>query len=107
MHRTLGNGFQEGIYPRALTIEMTSQGLEFVRECEMEIFYKGEALGTRRMDFLVYGTVLVELKALIQLEDVYLAHAINYLEAYNLDIGLLINFGARGPHFKRVIQSPR
>jgi GxxExxY protein len=103
VHRTLGNGFQETIYQRALAIEMANHGIEFVREVEMEIFYKGEPIGTRRVDFLVAGIVLVELKAIIHLEDVHLAQAINYLEAFNLDLGLLINFGARSLQFKRVI----
>jgi GxxExxY protein len=102
VHRQLGNGFQEVLYQRALEIEMTMQGISFSREHEMEIFYKGENIGTRRVDFLVEGVVSVELKALIRIEDVHLAQAINYLEAYNLEVGLLINFGAKSLQFKRV-----
>ncbi len=102
VHRFLGNGFQEVIYQRALTIEMKSQGLEFSREHEMEIYYKEENIGTRRVDFFVESKVMVELKAVVQLEDVHLAQAINYLEAYGLDIGLLINFGNTSLQFKRV-----
>ena len=104
VHRHLGNGFQEVIYQRALGIEMRMQGLEFSREHEMEIFYKGEDVGTRRVDFFVEGKVMVELKATIQLEDIHLAHAINYLEAYKMDIGLLINFGNISLQFKRVMK---
>lgn len=104
VHRHLGNGFQEVIYQRALAIEMRMQGIEFSREHEMEIFYKGEDIGMRRVDFFVEGQVMVELKAVIQLEDVHLAQAINYLEAYKLDIGLLINFGNRSLQFKRVMK---
>ncbi len=104
VHRFLGNGFQEVIYQRALEIEMRSQGLEFSREHEMEIFYKGQDIGTRRVDFLVEGKIMVELKAVVQLEDVHLAQAINYLEAYGLEIGLLINFGNRSLQFKRVMK---
>lgn len=107
VHRFLGNGFQEVIYQRALEIEMRSQGLEFSREHKMEIFYKGEAIGTRRVDFLVEGKIMVELKAVVQLEDVHLAQAINYLEAYGLEIGLLINFGNRSLQFKRVMKPKR
>ncbi len=107
VHRALGNGFQEVIYQRALEVEMTAQGLELSREHEMEIFYRGVKVGTRRVDFLVEGCVSVEIKALSQLEDVHLAQAINYLEAYNLDLGLLLNFGARSLQFKRVIKSKR
>jgi GxxExxY protein len=104
VHRVLGNGFQEVIYQRALAIEMTQQGLAFSREHEMMIHYKGEEIGTRRVDFFVEGCVMVELKAVIQLEDVHLAQAINYLEAYGLEVGLLINFGARSLQFKRVMK---
>ena len=104
VHRYLGNGFQEVIYQRCMVIEMRLQGLAFSREHEMEIFYKDENVGTRRVDFFVEGKVMVELKAVIQLEDVHLAQAINYLEAYGLDIGLLINFGSRSLQFKRVMK---
>ncbi len=104
VHRHLGNGFQEVIYQRALEIEMRLQGIEFSREHEMEIFYKGENIGLRRVDFFVEGKVVVELKAIVQLEDVHLAQAINYLEAYGLDIGLLINFGNSSLQFKRVMK---
>jgi len=102
VHSTLGNGFQEVIYQRALAIEMEKQGLAFSREQEMPIFYDGIDIGTRRVDFLVENRVLVELKALIKLEDVHLAQALNYLEAFKLPTGLLINFGARSLEFKRL-----
>ena len=104
VHKQLGNGFQEVIYQRALAIEMRLQKLDFSREHEMEIFYKGEDIGTRRVDFFVEGKVMVELKAIVQLDDVHLAQAINYLEAYGLDIGLLINFGNTSLQFKRVMK---
>ncbi len=102
VHSTLGNGFQEVIYQRAMAIEMSFDALEFEREKEMEIFYRGEPIGARRVDFFVEGCIMVELKAVIDLEDVHLAQAINYLEAYNMEIGLLINFGAKSLQFKRV-----
>lgn len=102
VHRILGNGFQEVIYQRALAIEMTRNGLSFDREKEMDIFYRGEIIGSRRVDFFVESCVMVELKALINLEDVHLAQAMNYLEAYSMEIGLLINFGAKSLQFKRV-----
>jgi len=103
VHKRLGNGFQEVIYQRALEIEMKLTGIEFSREHEMPIFYREEQIGTRRVDFLVGGVVSVELKALTKLEDVHLAQAINYLEAYNLEIGLLINFGAKSLEYRRLI----
>ncbi len=102
VHTELGNGFQEVIYQRALEIEMAENGISFSREYKMPVYYKNQQIGTRRVDFLVDGIVSVELKAIIQLEDVHLAQAINYLEAYDLEIGLLINFGAKSLQVKRL-----
>ena len=102
VHRVLGNGFQEVIYQRSLAIEMRYAGLTFEREKEMKIFYRDEEVGTRRVDFFMEGSVMVELKALEKLEDVHKAQAINYCEAYNIADGLLINFGAKSLDFKRV-----
>lgn len=103
VHKALGNGFQEVIYQRALEIEFTDNRISFSREHEMPIYYKQQQIGTRRVDFLVEGVVSVELKAITKLEDVHLAQAINYLEAYDLEIGLLINFGGKSLEFKRLI----
>ena len=105
VHKALGNGFQEVIYQRALEIEFADNGIAFSREHEMPIYYKHQQIGTRRVDFLVEGVVSVELKAITKLEDVHLAQAINYLEAYDLEIGLLINFGSKSLEFKRLINS--
>ena len=102
VHSALGNGFQEVIYQRALAIEMELENIAFNREFEMPIFYREQRIGTRRVDFLVEGLISVELKAMIKIEDVHFAQAINYLEAYNLEIGLLINFGERSLNFKRL-----
>jgi len=102
VHKHLGNGFQELIYQRALAIEMTSQGIEYSREHQMQILYKNHEIGTRRVDFFVENTIMVEIKAIIELGDVHLAQAMNYVEAYNLEIGLLINFGAKSLEHKRV-----
>jgi len=102
VHKTLGNGFQEVIYQRALAIEFAQQGISFEREYVMDIYYKEERIGGRRVDFFVEGMIMVELKAVIQLEDVHLAQAMNYLEVYGVEIGLLINFGAKSLQFKRV-----
>ncbi len=102
VHKILGNGFQEVIYQRALEIEMQLAGIEFIREFEMPIFYRNHQIGTRRVDFFVEEKVSVELKALINTEPVHLAQAINYLEAYNLEIGLLINFGNVKLEFHRL-----
>jgi len=107
VHKYFGNGFQEVVYQRCLAIEMTRQGIAFSREHEMEIFYKGEQVGLRRVDFFVEDKIMVELKAVIQLEDVHLAQAINYLEAYGMKIGLLINFGNTSLQFKRVMKPSR
>ena len=104
VHKFLGNGFQEVIYQRALAIELGEKGLSFVREQEMQIKYKGIDIGTRRVDFFIEDKIMVEIKAVIKLEDVHLAQAINYLEAYNLEIGLLINFGSKSMEFKRLMR---
>jgi GxxExxY protein len=106
VHRVLGSGFQEIIYQRALAIELEQCGVGFAREFEMPIFYKGVAVGGRRVDFYIEDKISVELKALKELEDIHLAQAINYLEAYNLKIGLLINFGGLKLEFKRFL-NPR
>ncbi len=104
VHRALGSGFQEVIYQRALELEMTAQRLEFSREHEMEVFYRGVKIGMRRVDFFVEECVMVEIKALHRLEDVHLAQTINYLEAYDLQIGMLLNFGAQSLEYKRVMR---
>jgi GxxExxY protein len=102
VHAALGNGFQEVIYQRALAIEFTHIELPFEREFNMKVFYKNIEVGERRVDFLVEGKIMVELKALVNLESVHLAQAKNYLEAYNVEVGLLINFGAQSLQFKRL-----
>ena len=102
VHSTLGNGFQEVLYQRALAIEMNKQGLSFNREMEMDIYYDNEHIGTRRVDFFVEDKVMVELKALVNLEQAHLAQALNYLEAYKIEVGMLINFGAPSLQFKRL-----
>jgi GxxExxY protein len=105
VHKFLGNGFQEVIYQRALAWELSKAGLTFAREIEQDIFYKDlqEPIGTRRADFVVEGKVLVELKATIELQDVHLAQVLNYLKAYKLEVGLLINFGTKSLIFKRLV----
>ena len=105
VHKALGNGFQELIYQRALNIEFRKSNISAVREVEMPIHYKGENIGTRRVDFLIEDKISVEIKSITKLEDVHLAQAINYLEAYDLEIGLLINFGSKSLEFKRLINS--
>ena len=103
VHSALGNGFQEVIYQRALEMEFQAEGIAHSREHEMPILYRNKEIGLRRVDFLVEGKVSVELKALTSLEPVHLAQARNYLEAYNLQTGLLINFGSMSLEFKRLI----
>jgi GxxExxY protein len=105
VHKELGCGFQEVIYQRAMEIEMNRSGLNFIREFEMDIFYKDQKVGNRRVDFLVDHKVIVELKAMSQLESVHFAQAINYLEAYQLEVGLLLNFGSSKLEIKRLINS--
>lgn len=102
VHRILGNGFQEVIYQRSLEIELRNRSIIFQREFEMDIFYKEQKVGNRRVDFFIENEIMLEIKAVIILEDVHLAQAKNYLEAYNKEIGLLINFGAKSLQFKRI-----
>ena len=105
VHKFMGNGFQELIYQRALAWEFSQAGLSFAREIEQQIFYKelAEPIGTRRADFVVEGKVLVEIKAIIELDDVHLAQVLNYLKAYRLEVGLLINFGSKSLTFRRLV----
>ncbi|PVY43055.1 GxxExxY protein [Pontibacter virosus] len=105
VHRTLGNGFQEVIYQRCLAIELQAVGIGFEREKEQAIYYNGIEVGNRRADFIVESSIVIELKALIDLEDVHLAQAKNYVVAYNLPIGLLINFGAKSLQYKKVFNT--
>ncbi|MES2376962.1 MAG: GxxExxY protein [Bacteroidota bacterium] len=102
VHSAMGNGFQEVIYQRCLALEMQKQGLLFSRELEMSIYYDGVEVGTRRVDFLVADKIMVELKAISKLDDVHFAQGLNYLEAYKLETGLLINFGAKSLEYKRI-----
>ncbi len=105
IHNNLGNGFQEVIYQRCLAIELDKSGLTYEREKEQNIFYEGINVGTRRADFVIENQVVVELKALVNLEDVHLAQAKNYVSAYNFNVGLLINFGAVSLQYKKVFNS--
>lgn len=107
VHNTLGNGFQEVIYQRCLAIELKKQGIQFLREEEMPIYYDDIEVGTRRADFIVENSVLIELKAVIRLEDVHLAQGLNYLEAYKIEKGLLINFGSPSLEVKRLFRKKK
>src|SRR5512141_2059507 len=102
VHNTLGNGFQEVIYQRCLAIELQRIRLNFIRELEEDIFYEEILVGTRRADFIVENSIMIEIKAKINLEDVHLAQSKNYLTAYDLQKGLLINFGATSLQYKLV-----
>lgn len=102
VHSALGNGFQEVIYQRALEVEFALMGIKSGREVSIPVFYKAVQVGERRVDFLVEEKISVELKALIELENVHLAQAKNYLEAFNIEVGLLINFGSTSLQFKRL-----
>jgi len=102
VHKILGNGFQEVVYQRALSVEMKLQNIDHQREFEMPLFYKGVDVGQRRVDFFIANEISVEIKAITNLEDVHLAQAKNYLESYNLQTGLLLNFGSKSLQFKRL-----
>ena len=102
VHSSLGSGFQEVVYQRALGIELAKLGIEYMREYEMDLYYNDQVIGTRRVDFYIENKIMVELKSITNLEDVHLAQALNYLEAYHVSLGLLINFGSRSLEFKRI-----
>ena len=102
VHRTLGAGFQEVIYQRALAIEMERSGIDFGREVEQPVYYQGVEIGFRRADFIVSNRVVVELKALTALEDVHLAQVKNYVVAYGFHLGILLNFGAQSLEYRRI-----
>lgn len=102
VHRHLRFGFQEVIYQRALAHELGLQGISYAREVTMQIFYKGTLMGTRRVDFIIEDILSVELKAVGDLEGVHFVQAMNYLEIYQLEVGLLINFGAKSLQWKRL-----
>lgn len=104
VHNKLGTGFLEVIYQRALTIEMQMQGLEFLREHKMPIFYNNSEIGSRRVDFLVAQQIMLEIKAVKQLDDIHLAQALNYLKVFNIETGLLINFGGTRLEYKRLFR---
>jgi len=105
VYNVLGNGFQEVVYQRALSIEMKLRKIEHQREFEIPLLYKGFDVGQRRVDFLVFGNISIEIKAIANLDDLQLAQAKNYLEAYNLETGLLINFGSKSLQFKRLFNN--
>ena len=105
VHKFLGNGFPEVIYQRALAHEMNESGLSFKREIEQKIYYKNmpSPIGKRRADFVVEEKVLVELKAVFEMQDAHLSQTLNYLKAYKLEVALLINFGSKSLTFKRLV----
>jgi GxxExxY protein len=105
VHRTLGVGFLEVVYARALALELESSGVGFLREQEMPIIYKDKKIGERRVDFVVEGKIMLEIKAVSELENLHLVQAKNYLEAANFEVGLLINFGSKSLQFKRLLNT--
>ena len=102
VHKEIGNGFPEAMYQKALEIEFQLRKTRFTREYDLPVFYKGTKIGSRRVDFLINDIIPIELKAVIKLEDVHLAQSLNYLEAFNLEVGLLINFGSKSLEVKRL-----
>ena len=102
VHSTLHQGFREAIYQRALKYELDNRHIAAETEVNIPILYKGQVMGTRRVDILIEKRICVELKAIVELEDAHLAQALNYLEAFNLEIGLLLNFGSQSLQIKRL-----
>lgn len=100
VHNTMGLGFQEVIYQRCLAIELGRAELDYAREQEQTVYYEDLEVGTRRAEFVIENSVVVELKAVVQLLDVHLAQAKNYTVAYDFPLGLLINFGGKSLEYK-------
>jgi GxxExxY protein len=92
VHRALGPGFLESIYEEALAVEFALSGIQFVRQCPVPLFYRDHQIGEHRLDFLVEGKIVVELKAVSRLEDIHFAIGRSYLKAITLEDGLLFNF---------------
>jgi GxxExxY protein len=110
VHALLGSGFSEVIYQRALAIELEREEVVAQREVETPIYFRGQQIGTRRVDFLAAGPtpdqpILVELKATTDFTDAHFAQIINYLEAYRLHVGLLLNFGASSLQYRRFVKT--
>lgn len=105
VHQKMRNGYQEIIYHRCLVIEFKKEGIVFQEEMELPIFYEETEVGRRRVDFLVDKKVVLEIKAVSELNDIHLAQALNYLEGLNLEIGLLLNFGSKSLEIKRLINN--
>jgi len=105
VHKFLGNGFQEVIYQRALAYELGQAELGFVREQWQDIYYKDlkEPIGKRRVDFIVENKIVVEIKAIKELDNAHMNQILNYLKAYKKEVGLLINFGSKSMEFKRLV----
>ena len=103
VHRKMKNGYTEAVYQKCLAIELKKIGIEFLQEADIGIYYDNTIVGRRRVDFLIENKIAVELKAVSELTDTHLAQALNYLETNRLEIGLLINFGAKSLQFKRLI----
>lgn len=106
VHHVLGCGFTEKVYQDALEKEFIRQGIPYQREVRMRVTYKGEELATEFIpDFICYGKVIVELKAVQELEDMHRAQAINYGKVAHLPISLLINFGNTSIEYERFYNS--
>ena len=103
VHKIIGPGFVESVYLRAMLVELGLRSIEVDSEIELPVYYKSVKVGSRRADLLIKKKVIVELKAVTELNDNHLAQAINYLEAFNLDVGLLLNFGSKSLQYKRII----
>ena len=104
VHRELGHGFLEAVYQEALELEFKERKIQYKREEPLNIFYKGQQLNKEySADFVCYDKIIVELKALTELNSIHESQLINYLKATRLRVGLLINFGASSLEFKRLV----
>jgi GxxExxY protein len=106
VHRNFGGGnFTENIFQRALLLELTESGLRYESEKELPVYYKNKLIGKKRVDIFIEGKILVELKAVGAFEKVHYNQVINYLKIFNLEVGLLINFGTSSLQVKRFVNN--
>ena len=107
MHRVLGPGFLESIYEEGFTHELCARKISFERQVPVNVGYLGKVIGLHRLDLLIEGKVVVELKAIKQIDDVHIAVALSYLKASGLNIALILNFAQATVGVKRVVHGKR
>ncbi len=107
VYNNLGYGFNEKVYENALALELRKAGLKVTQQQEIAVYYAGETVGDYRADMVVNGVVILELKAARELAEEYEAQLLNYLKATDIEVGLLLNFGVKAEHKRKVYDNER